>query len=115
MAEKSALIVIDMLNRYEHEDAEPLVASVREALPGIRRVIGRTGERDTPIVYVNDNYGDWSAGAGELCENGLSGRQRALVRDAVAHIHAELAHAALEMMRRNMRAEVLDSASVLPD
>ncbi len=177
MAEKAALLVIDMLNRYEHEDAGALVASVREAMPAIRGVIERARERGAPIVYVNDNYGDWSAGAGELCEGALAGRQRALVepilppdgaafvtkarhsifyetpldyllrsqrvdrlvlvgqvteqcilysaldayvrhyqvavaREAVAHIHRDLADAALEMMRRNMRAEIADAASV---
>ena len=29
----AALIVIDMLNPYEHADAEPLMESVAEALP----------------------------------------------------------------------------------
>jgi nicotinamidase-related amidase len=175
MAEKTALIVIDMLNRYEHEDAEQLVVSVGEALPAIRGVIERAHEQDTSIVYVNDDYGDWSAGGSELCERALAGRQRALVepvlppagaaiitkarhsifyetaldyllrsheidrlvlvgqvteqcvlysaldayvrqykvtvpRDAVAHIHVDLAGAALEMMERNMRAEILDSS-----
>src|SRR4051794_3920535 len=79
MAEKTALIVIDMLNRYEHEDAEQLIASVRLAAPSMREVIARAHEQDTPIVYVNDNYGDWSAGRGELCERALQGCQRTLV------------------------------------
>jgi nicotinamidase-related amidase len=30
-----------------------------------------------------------------------------IARDAVAHIHEDLAHAALRMMERNMRAELL--------
>lgn len=34
-------------------------------------------------------------------------------RDAVAHIDAELGAAALKMMRRNMRAEVVDAAECL--
>lgn len=33
-------------------------------------------------------------------------------RDGVAHIHPQLADAALEMMRRNMNAEVMDAAQV---
>jgi nicotinamidase-related amidase len=180
MAEKTALVVIDMLNRYEHEDAESLIASVRQVLPTMRELIGRARERDTPIVYVNDNYGDWSAGGSELCETALEGRQRALVEpilppagaafvtkarhsifyetsldyllrsqrirrliligqvteqcvlysaldayvrhyrvtvahDAVAHIHADLASAALEMMERNMRAEIVCAEHLLSE
>jgi nicotinamidase-related amidase len=34
-------------------------------------------------------------------------------RDAVAHIHAELADAALKMMEINMRAEITDAATAL--
>ncbi len=36
---KSALIVVDMLNTYEHEDSELLTASVRQALPAMGALI----------------------------------------------------------------------------
>lgn len=179
MTARSALIVIDMLNRYEHEDADALIGSVREMLPAMQALIGLAQDRDVPIVYVNDNYGDWSAGPGELCERALHGPSRALVepvlppagaafvtkarhsifyetslnyllrsqgvdrlilagqvteqcvlysaldayvrhyqvsvpRDAVAHIHRELAAAALQMMETNMRAEIGDARKLLP-
>ncbi|HEX3801206.1 MAG TPA: isochorismatase family cysteine hydrolase [Solirubrobacteraceae bacterium] len=180
MGERAALIVIDMLNRYEHEDAESLIVSVREVLPAMRELVGRARERDTPIVYVNDNYGDWSASRSELCASALEGRRRALVapilppagaafvtkarhsifyetsldyllrsrqidrliligqvteqcilysaldayvrhyrvtvpHDAVAHIHTDLAGAALEMMKRNMRAEIVGAERALSE
>ena len=50
----SALIVVDMLNTYEHEDADRLTKSVRDALPGIKALIERARSEDVPIVYVND-------------------------------------------------------------
>jgi nicotinamidase-related amidase len=34
-------------------------------------------------------------------------------RDAVAHIHADLAEAALRMMETNMRAEILDAQAAI--
>ena len=37
----------------------------------------------------------------------------AVVRDAVAHIDAELGGAALEMMDRNMRARIVEAAGCL--
>lgn len=37
MAVDTALIVIDMLNRYEHDDADTLRDSVEEVLPSCRR------------------------------------------------------------------------------
>ncbi len=70
----AGLVVVDMLNRYEHDDAGSLRRSVREVLPVMRSLIGRARERDVPIVYVNDNHGDWSAGGEELCRRALEGR-----------------------------------------
>ena len=76
---KSALIVIDMLNEYDHEDAGVLVDAVREALPAMRRLVERAHDEGTPVVYVNDNYGDWSAGRPELVERAVGGSARDLV------------------------------------
>lgn len=76
---KSALIVVDMLNEYDHEDADVLVESVREALPAMRRLVQRANDEGTPVIYVNDNYGDWSAGRPELVERAAAGRARDLV------------------------------------
>ena len=169
---RSALIVIDMLNRYEHDDADRLMESVLRIIPGVRALVDSARRNGVLIVYVNDNHGDWSAGRDKLVEWALAGADAALiepivpepdfpfivkarhsafyetqldymlrrqeirrlvlagqvteqcilytaldayvrhyevavVRDAVAHIHSDLADAALEMMRRNMRAEIV--------
>jgi nicotinamidase-related amidase len=169
---KSALIVVDMLNEYDHEDAEVLVENVREALPAMRRLVERAQQEGTPIVYVNDNHGDWGAGRPEIVERAVAGHAADLVEpiapgdgtwfiskarhsifyetqleymlreqevervvligqvteqcilysaldayvrhfavavpcDAVAGIHPDLTDAALRMMERNMRADVM--------
>ncbi len=67
-AQKSALIVVDMLNTYEHEDGEPLKASARQVVPVITSLLEKAREQDTLIVYVNDNHGDWTAGHSKLVE-----------------------------------------------
>jgi nicotinamidase-related amidase len=168
----SALIVVDMLNTYEHDDAEPLMESVRECLPAMSELIREARDSDVLTIYVNDNYGDWSAGRPELVERALGGHAPELVEpivpepelpfvvkarhsifyetqleyllrqeeierilltgqvteqcilysaldayvrhfevgvavDAVAHIHDDLADAALRMMERNMNAELV--------
>jgi nicotinamidase-related amidase len=45
---KTALLVIDMLNRYDHEDAEPLLESARAAVPAIARLLTRGWPTSTP-------------------------------------------------------------------
>jgi nicotinamidase-related amidase len=174
----SALIVIDMLNPYEHGDAEPLKRSVREMVPRLHDLIASALRRDVTVIYVNDNYEDWSAGREEIVAKALDGAAPELVepvvpapgtpfvvkarhsifyetqleyllrheriarlvlagqvteqcvlysaldgyvrhfdiaiaRDCVAHIHPNLAEAALEMMARNMRAQVATGEDAL--
>ncbi|MEU6934800.1 isochorismatase family cysteine hydrolase [Streptomyces sp. NPDC046374] len=80
---RTALIVIDMLNTYAHEDAEVLVPSVREALAGITALIGRARACGSPVVYVNDNFGDWRSHHGEILQAALAGRHKDLVESVI--------------------------------
>jgi nicotinamidase-related amidase len=171
---RTALIVVDMVNTYEFEDADRLAESVEEALPAIRRLIDRAAEEETLTIYVNDNFGRWRSNSEDLVEAARQGRYGHLVepvappehalfvvkarhstfyqtpleyllrqedvgrlvltgqvteqcilysaldayvrhfevtvpRDAVAHVHEDLAEAALRMMEVNMDAEVCEA------
>ncbi len=76
----TALVIVDMLNPYEHPEADRLAERVEGALPGIAALLERAGEAETPVVYVNDNYGDWNSSAEELAEAALDGAHPQLVR-----------------------------------
>jgi nicotinamidase-related amidase len=76
---RTALIVIDMLNTYEHADADRLTQSVDRALPAMRRLIDRAQDEDVLTIYVNDNFGAWRSSRQELVENARRGRYRQLV------------------------------------
>jgi nicotinamidase-related amidase len=171
----SALIVVDMLNAYDHEDADRLVESVERVIEPVAGLVKRASEQGVEVIYVNDNYGDWNSSQEELARAALNGRRPDLVEpilppddadfvikarhtifymtpleyllgqkridhlvlagqvteqcilysaldayvrhfevtippDAVAHIHEDLAEAALNMMERNMRAELVAAA-----
>ncbi|MFD5574375.1 cysteine hydrolase family protein [Streptomyces cadmiisoli] len=67
-----ALIVIDMINTYDHEDAELLVPSVQRVIPALADLIGRARGADVPVVYANDNFGLWRSHHGELLETALA-------------------------------------------
>lgn len=174
----TALIVVDMLNRYEHEDGERLLESVREIVPRAAGLIENARRANVLTIYVNDNHGDWTAGRTQLSQWALEGADPSVVepilptddvpflikarhsvfyetqveyllrhegiervvlcgqvteqcilysaldahvrhfevvvaRDAVAHIHEDLAEAALRMMERNMHAKVISSSDAL--
>jgi nicotinamidase-related amidase len=171
---RTAVIVVDMLNAYDHEDADRLVESVERVVEPIAGLIERASDDGAELIYVNDNYGDWNSSSEELAERALNGRRPDLVEpllppdgtdfvikarhtifymtpleyllsqkeighlilagqvteqcilysaldayvrhldvtiptDAVAHIHEDLAEAALKMMERNMRAELVSA------
>jgi nicotinamidase-related amidase len=76
---RTAVIIADMLNSYDHEDAEPLVESVKEQLPGIVDLRRRAEEAGALVVYVNDNHDSWEAGREELIEKALEGEHPELV------------------------------------
>ena len=79
MSDRSALIVVDMLNAYDHDDAEQLVESVERAVPSIARLVDRASTAGVEIIYVNDNYGDWNSSSEELADQALNGRRPDLV------------------------------------
>jgi nicotinamidase-related amidase len=80
---RCALIVIDMLNHYEHKDGDRLMESVREMLPSLRGLIEQARQSDVLTVYVNDNYEDWSAGRERIVEQALSGADPSLIEPIV--------------------------------
>jgi nicotinamidase-related amidase len=80
---RAAVIVIDMLNPYGHEDAEPLMESVRGVLSPLTDLLARTREQDGLIVYVNDCYEDWSASRRDIADNALAGAAPELIEPVV--------------------------------
>ncbi|UNO38827.1 cysteine hydrolase [Streptomyces sp. MST-110588] len=163
-----------MINTYRHADAQQLLPSVRDALPGMRGLLERARADNVDVIYVNDNFGRWRSHHDEILEMALNGPHADLVepirpdadamfvvkarhsifyqtpleyllsqngigrivlcgqvteqcilysaldahirhldvtvvQDAVAHIHQDLADAALRMMKRNMGARIVRS------
>jgi nicotinamidase-related amidase len=78
-APRTAVIVVDMLNPYEHEDADRLTESVESAIEPIAALVERASGSDGELIYVNDNYGDWNSSAEELAQRALEGRRPDLV------------------------------------
>jgi len=75
-----AVLVIDMLNTYRHEDAELLVPNVEDVVDPLAGLISRAGERDdVDLIYVNDNYGDFTAGFDDIVDAALLGERPDLV------------------------------------
>ena len=80
----TALLVVDMLNRYDHEDAEQLAGSAEAALPRIVELRDRAQRsEEVLLVYSNDNFEEWSATRDDLVRNALEGERPDLVEPIV--------------------------------
>jgi nicotinamidase-related amidase len=76
---RTALIVVDMLNPYEHDDADKLAASVEGTIEPIRTLLDGAAGAGVDVIYVNDNYDDWSSSQEELARRACAGRRPDLV------------------------------------
>jgi nicotinamidase-related amidase len=75
-----AVLVIDMLNTYRHEDANVLAGNVADIIHPLAQLISRAGDRDdVDLVYVNDNYGDFTADFDDLVDAALHGERPDLI------------------------------------
>ncbi|WP_051472410.1 cysteine hydrolase family protein [Patulibacter minatonensis] len=69
-----ALVIIDMLNDYDHPDGDALRESARSVLRPIAQLVDAAADADVPIIHINDTHGRWDAGREELtalAEQGL--------------------------------------------
>jgi nicotinamidase-related amidase len=81
---RTALIVIDMLNPYDHEDADKLTDSVAEQLPQMVELRDRASRADDALtIHVNDNYEHWESMREDLVRRALDGRRPDLVEPLV--------------------------------
>ncbi|HEX2284232.1 MAG TPA: isochorismatase family protein, partial [Mycobacterium sp.] len=77
---ETALLVIDMLNEYRHEDAETLVQNVEKIIDPLARLIETArGRHDIDLIYVNDNYGDFTAAFDDVVRSALDGARPDLI------------------------------------
>ncbi len=77
----TALLVVDMLNAYQHPDAEVLAGNVAEIVEPLAALINEARDRDdVELIYVNDNYGDFTAQPSDLIAGALDGARPDLVR-----------------------------------
>ena len=108
------LVVVDILNDFEHEDGERLLDSLRARQRGLTDTIDAARAAGVPVVYVNDHLGDWSADRRTLVERARGGKGGSLLAPAMPHPSEALLtkprysafdHTALELLLRELNAE----------
>src|SRR4051812_24427778 len=76
---KTALIVVDMVQTYDFEDAEHLVENVERIVEPLTQLIQRAKREADHLIYVNDNFGDWHSERQRLVDEALAGEHAKLV------------------------------------
>lgn len=77
--DRTAMLVIDMLNDYAHEDGEVLAANAREVVGPIAALAERARDEGALVIHVNDNLGLWSADRPALIEHAYECGDRSLI------------------------------------
>ncbi|MGU3500184.1 cysteine hydrolase family protein [Mycobacterium sp. C31M] len=75
----TAVLVIDMMNNYRHPDAEQLAASAAAVIDPLADLIHRARCDDAVVIYVNDNYGDFTAVWDDIVDDARHGAHPELV------------------------------------
>jgi nicotinamidase-related amidase len=78
------VLVIDMLNAYRHPDADRLASNTADIIEPLTELIARARtDENVDVVYVNDNYGDFTAGFAEIVRSARNGARPDLVEPTI--------------------------------
>ena len=70
---QDALVPIDLFQRFDHEDGDALLASLRERMPAMRAALEKARAAGVDVVYANDSGGRWDSDAPALVRDALAG------------------------------------------
>jgi nicotinamidase-related amidase len=113
---RDALLLVDVLNDFEHEDGKRLLASFRARHGGLVRAVEQARAEGVPVVYANDNFGVWDGDAPRLVRRALEGRGGELVEAVVPREgetfvvkprYSAFDHTPLELILHELEAERL--------
>ena len=109
-----ALLVIDVLDAFDHEDAEPLLASFRERAAATASVLAAARSAGIPVIYVNDDRDRWDSDAPALAREAAEGPGGDVIRRLLPqpgdhvllkHRYSAFDHTALELLLEAISTE----------
>ena len=76
---KDALLLVDVINDFRHEDGDKLLESFRERHGALLRALEDARAKGVPVIYANDNFEVWDGNAARLVDEARHGRAGDLV------------------------------------
>jgi nicotinamidase-related amidase len=59
-------VLIDVINHFEFPDGDNIFENALPIAPRLARLKKKAREENIPVIYVNDNFGQWRSDAGKL-------------------------------------------------
>ena len=72
----TALLVIDMISAWDFPDADKLLPPTAAIAPRIAALRARCRKAGVPVIYANDNRGQWRSDFRQVVENAVRGGGR---------------------------------------
>jgi nicotinamidase-related amidase len=70
---KDALLLVDVLNDFQHQDGDRLLESFRRRHGAMVRAVQAARDGGVPVVYAQDNRGIWDGDGRRLVREALDG------------------------------------------
>jgi nicotinamidase-related amidase len=74
-----ALLLVDVIKDFEHEDGDRLLESFRNRYRGLVATVEQARRSGTPLFYANDSGGSWGPDTSALVRRALAGKGGELV------------------------------------
>jgi nicotinamidase-related amidase len=113
---KDVLLLVDVVNDFEHEDGDKLLESFRARHKALVQALESARAEGVPVVYANDNFGVWDGDGLRLVRQALEGHGADLVEEiapqdgdsfVVKPRYSAFDHTPLELILRDLEAERL--------
>ncbi|AOH86257.1 isochorismatase [Sphingomonas panacis] len=70
-ADRPALLIIDMINRFDFPQAEQIKPAALAAARTIAALRGAVERAGCPVIFVNDNFGEWHSERSRLIDSAM--------------------------------------------
>jgi len=67
-----ALLLVDVINRFDFKRADGLIQAAHAVLPNLEALAASARKAEVPVVYVNDNFGMWQSDFRAITETCLA-------------------------------------------
>jgi len=84
---KDALLLVDVINDFRHEEGDKLLESFRKRHVALLRALEDARRRDIPVIYANDNFGVWDGDSKRLVAEAQEGEAGELVERIAPRAH----------------------------